>query len=66
MADTFIVHCSYCGYNHKSGSSSPDQECPECGHRASKATPEEDSKHEVDIKTNYSGTPLDETENKIP
>lgn len=66
MATDFIVHCSYCGYNFESDSSRADQQCPECDHRASSADPAEKSKHEVGIKTNYKGQPMDETENKVP
>lgn len=66
MASEFIVHCSYCGFNFESESRRSDQQCPDCGHRASSAEPSEESNHEVGVKTNYKGQLMEETENKVP
>jgi tRNA(Ile2) C34 agmatinyltransferase TiaS len=66
MAEEYLVHCSFCGYNFDSASHKSDQQCPSCDHRASHAEPIEESNHTLGIKTNYKGKPFDETENKVP
>jgi hypothetical protein len=66
MTSEFLIHCSYCGFNFESESRRKDQQCPECSHRASGGEPIDKSKHQAGIKTNYKGTPMDETENTVP